>query len=108
MQTTARGKVYIKALDAKGQGEEAQRLRWSAFEDRLSSTQLRAFLKRLPDFEDVEAEDRAMKHALGFGSFSAALHFLRGWPDQVRAAQLVLERASEIDGNMYYTRSLKC
>jgi hypothetical protein len=94
--------VYIEALDATGQGEEAQRLRWSAFEDRLSSIQLRAYLKRLPDFEDVEAEERAMKHALGFGSFAAALDFLRGWPDQVRAARLVLTRASEIDGNMYY------
>jgi hypothetical protein len=94
--------AYIEALDATGRGEEAQRLRWAAFEARLSSTQLRAYLKRLPDFEDVEAEERAMKHALGFGSFSAALDFLRGWPNQARAAQLVLARASEIDGNMYY------
>ena len=77
-------------------------MRWAAFEERLSADQLRAYLKRLPDFDDVEAEERAMRHALGFRSFSAALDFFTGWPDQARAAQLVLARASEIDGNLYY------
>jgi hypothetical protein len=60
--------VYIEALDASGQGELAQQLRWAAFEQRLSSVQLRAYLKKLPDFEDVEAEERAMRHALGLGA----------------------------------------
>lgn len=63
---------------------------------------LRAYLKKLPDFDDVEAEERAMRHALDFRSFPAALDFLRGWPDQARAARLVLTRATEIDGNLYY------
>src|SRR4051794_14856469 len=94
--------TYIEALEATGKKDEAQRLRWAAFEQRLSANQLRAYLKRLPDFEDVEAEERAMKHALGFRSFSAALGFFTEWPDQARAAQLVLARASEIDGNLYY------
>ncbi len=94
--------VYIEALDATGQREQAQRLRWAAFEERLSSTHLRAYLKRLPDFEDVEAEDRAMQHALGFGSFSVVLNFFREWPDQARAAQLVMARTPEIDGNLYF------
>jgi hypothetical protein len=43
-----------------------------------------------------------MRHALGFGSFAAALGFFTGWPDQTRAAQLVLARAAEIDGNLYH------
>jgi hypothetical protein len=77
-------------------------LRWAAFEERLSADQLRVYLKRLPDFDDVEAEERAMRHALGFRSFVAAFGFFTGWPDQARAAQLVLARASEIDGNLYY------
>lgn len=94
--------AYIEALDATGQPAQAQRLRWAAFEERLSATQLRAYLKRLPDFEDVEAEERAMRHALGFRSFSTALHFFQEWPDQARAAQLVLTRAAEIDGNLYF------
>jgi len=94
--------TYIEALEATVKKDEAQRLRWAAFEQRLSVGQLRAYLKRLPDFEDVEAEERAMQHALGFRSFSAALGFFTGWPDQAPAAQLVLARASEIDGNLYY------
>lgn len=94
--------TYIEALDATGQQEQAQRLRWAAFEERLSSTHLRAYLKRLPDFEDVEAEERAMRYALGFGSLPVALNFFREWPDQARAAQLVLTRAPEIDGNLYF------
>ena len=75
--------------EAETRLEQAQRLRWAVFEEQLSPTQLRAYLKRLPDFEDVEAENRAMQHALGFRSFSAALHFFKEWPDQAHAAQLV-------------------
>jgi hypothetical protein len=94
--------VYIEALDATGQKEQAQTLRWKAFENRLASKQLRVYLKNLPDFDDFEAEERAMKYALDFRNFSAALDFFREWPDQARAAQLVLTRASEIDGNFYF------
>ena len=94
--------VYIEALAATGQEDKAQTLRWAAFEDRLSAPHLRAYLKKLPDFDDVEAEDRAMAHALGFRFFEVALAFFKEWPDQNRAAQLVLARASEINGNAYY------
>ena len=94
--------VYIEALDASGQEEKAQKLRWAAFEERLSAPHLRAYLKKLPDFDDVEAEERAMAHALGFRHFEVALAFFKEWPDQSRAAQLVLARTSEINGNAYY------
>ena len=92
----------IGALDAAGQPERAQRLRWSIFETQLIAEPLRAFLKRLSDFEDMEAEERAMQHALGFGSFATALHFLSEWPNPIRAAQLVLTRTAEIDGDLYF------
>ncbi len=94
--------AYIDALEAGGQSERAQRLRWSIFEGQLIAEPLRAFLKRLPDFEDIEAEERAMQHALGFGSFATALHFLSEWPNPIRVAQLVLTRAAEIDGDLYF------
>ncbi|HYZ32205.1 MAG TPA: hypothetical protein VE684_07985 [Crenalkalicoccus sp.] len=94
--------AYIAALEATGRKDEAQRLRWAAFEERLSADRLRAYLKGLPDFDDVEAEERAMEHALGFRSFAVALGFFTDWPDQARAARLVLARASEIDGNLYF------
>jgi hypothetical protein len=94
--------TYIEALEATGEQDEAQQLRWAAFAERLSVDRLRAYLKRLPDFDDVEAEERAMKHALGFTIFAAALGFFVEWPNQVQAAQLVLARPSEINGNLYY------
>jgi hypothetical protein len=94
--------VYIDALEATGQAEQAQRLRWAAFEERLSVDRLRAYLKRLPDFEDVAATDRAMAYALGFRSFSTALQFFHAWPEPRQAARLVLERHAEIDGNLYF------
>jgi hypothetical protein len=72
--------VYIDALDATGQAERAQGLRWAAFEERLSVERLRGYLKALPDFDDVVAEERAMEHALGFRDFATALHFFHAWP----------------------------
>jgi hypothetical protein len=94
--------TYIEALEATGRQDEAQRLRWAAFVERLSADRLRAYLKRLPDFDDVEAEERAMRHAFGFRSLSTAIAFFTGWPTQARAAELVLARVSEIDGNLYH------
>lgn len=94
--------VYLDALDATGQAERAQQLRWTAFEERLSVERLRAYLKALSDFEDVLAEERAMEHAVGFRSFSIALHFLHAWPEHRQAARLVLDRHAEIDGDQYY------
>jgi len=96
------GSVYLDALDATGQAESAQRLRWTAFEQRLSIDRLRAYLKALPDFEDVLAEERAMQHALGFRSFATALHFFHTWPAHREAAHLVLTRHAEINGNLYF------
>ena len=75
--------VYIDALDATGQAEHAQQLRWAAFEERLSVDRLRAYLKALPDFDDVLAEERAMEHALRFRRFldrAALLPQLAGTP----------------------------
>lgn len=94
--------VYIEALEATGQAEQAQRLRWSAFEERLSVSRLRAYVKALPDFDDVLATERAMEHALRFRSLSTALAFFHEWPEPRYAARLVLERHAEVDGNMYY------
>ena len=43
-----------------------------------------------------------MKSKICFESFATALGFFYEWPTQARTAEIVLERASEIDGNMYY------
>lgn len=93
--------AYLEALEADGQADAAQAVRWTAFEQRLSADRLRAYLKRLPDFDDVEAEDRAMAHVAGFKSFPAALRFFLAWPAPSQAAALILARAGEIDGDDY-------
>ncbi|HEX5377362.1 MAG TPA: hypothetical protein VFW47_02250 [Phenylobacterium sp.] len=89
--------VYLDALEADGQSELAQEIRWGAFERRLAADRLRAYLKRLPDFDDVEAEERALAHAVAFTDFSEALTFLTQWPAAASAARLVLTRAGAID-----------
>jgi hypothetical protein len=75
--------------------------RWSCFENTLSAPHLRAYLKRLPDFDDLEAEKRALEHAQGYKSVLQALSFLVSWPALDRAASLVIRRAAELDGDHF-------
>ena len=91
----------VDALDALGRGEEAQAFRWERFAATLRPTHLRAYLRKLPDFEDFDAEQRALAHALNYGNAHLALHFLVAWPDLQRASQLVLARRRELNGNFY-------
>jgi hypothetical protein len=93
--------AYADALEATGDTDAAQRRRWRCFTETLDADQLRAHLKRLPDFDDVEAEKRALAHARGFERMHAALAFLLRWPAPREAARLVIERAGELDGNRY-------
>ena len=92
----------LGALEALGRGEEAQAARWARFEAALSEEDLRAHLRRLPDFEDIEAEERALAHAARHPDVLAALSFLVRWPAPERAAALVLDRAAELDGDVYF------
>jgi hypothetical protein len=91
----------IAVLDALGRGDEAQACRWSCFESALSAPHLRAYLKRLPDFDDLEAEKRALDYAEGYKSALQALSFLVSWPALDRAASLVIPRAAELDGDHF-------
>lgn len=91
----------IAVLEALGRAADAQAVRWSCFERTLSSIHLRAHLKRLPDFEDVEAEERAIAHVTAHPNFHKALAFLIRWPALDRAASMVLQRSDEIDGSYH-------
>ena len=86
-------RAWVEALLATGRQEEAQRFRWARFEARLDAAHLRAYLKALPDFEDVVAERKALDHALGFPHFAIALSFFIEWKELRYAARLVLERS---------------
>jgi len=94
--------VYIDTLEALGRCDEAQTVRWDSFCASLGKERLRDYLKRLPDFDDVEAELRAFEIAMRYPSVHQALSFLVSWPAHNKAADLVLERADEIDGDHYY------
>ena len=91
----------IEVLEALGRAEDAQAARWSCFERSLSSSHLRAYLKRLSDFDDIEAEKKALNHATQFGNVLQALSFLISWPALDHAGDLVLQRAAELDGDHY-------
>jgi len=91
----------IAALEALARHSEAQSLRWSCVERLLSIRHLRDYLKALPDFEDAEAEVRALDLAFAYPNFHLALQFLHQWPDQRRAARLILARSAELDGYCY-------
>jgi hypothetical protein len=45
---------------------------------------------------------RAMNYALSFPSLPVALDFFHRWPAHRHAAQLIVERHGEFDGNQYY------
>lgn len=91
----------IAVLEALGRGEEAQKMRWNCFERSLSAVHLRDYLRKLPDFEDFEAEQRALDHAGRFPSRLSALWFLVEWPSLDRAAKLVTAHVGDMDGNHY-------
>jgi hypothetical protein len=91
----------IAVLDALQRVDEAQKLRLAFFQARLSPSHLRAYLDQLPDFDDVEAEDRALDFVVGHTNVHAALAFLVWWPALERAARLVRLRISDIDGDRY-------
>jgi hypothetical protein len=87
----------IAALDQLDRGDEAQQLRWKFALLRLSSQHLRDYLKRLPAFEDGEAQERALDLVLQHPYLGPALEFLHQWPDRRRCASLILARPAELD-----------
>ena len=91
----------LDVLEALGRADEAQAFRWACFERDLSPDYLRGFLKRLPDFEDIEAEERAMADAAAHPGLLPALGFFLDWPSPDRAARLLIDRHSEINGDRY-------
>ncbi|MCY4499007.1 MAG: hypothetical protein OXC14_17200 [Rhodospirillaceae bacterium] len=88
----------IDALDALGRSDEAQELRRSCFEHSLSAPHLRAYLKGFPDFDDIEAEEKALDHVQRFHNRHTALSFLVSWPALDRASALVIEEARDLAG----------
>jgi hypothetical protein len=87
--------TMIAVLDAEGETAEAQERRWALFEREMSAQVLRDYVARLPDFEDVEAVDRALAMAAEHPMFVRGMRFLMDWPAYREAAALVKARPKE-------------
>lgn len=93
--------IRVEALDQLGRHDEAQQRRWARFVDGLDAEYLRAYLRRLPDFEDIDAEEQALDHAEKHTSIHMAISFLLNWRAHARAARIVIDRRTELDGNAF-------
>jgi hypothetical protein len=93
--------LRVAALEAMGRKDDAQSVRWRHFERLLNAEHLRAYLKRLPDFEDFEGEQKALEVAAGHKQTERALAFLIEWRALDRADRLVRERQATLDGRFY-------
>ena len=95
--------AYITSLLALDRLADAQHHRWERFCETLAPQMLRDYLKVLPDFDDIDAEDAAKAHALTVEDPMAALRFFLAWPDIAMAARLIEERANTMDGDQTET-----
>lgn len=89
--------AWITYLELAGREDEAQEVRWASFERTLSPERARAFIARLADFDDVEAEARAFSSAATFPKFEPGLAFLMDWPALPEASSMIEARAEEIE-----------
>jgi len=95
------GEARIAVLEALGRRVDAQQQRWQLFGRCLSIPHLRAYLQRLDDFSDAEAEEQALQFAAQHPKRLPALAFLVQWPALPRAARLVLEQRECWDGEAF-------
>jgi hypothetical protein len=92
----------LAALEALGRSDEAQAQRWEFALQELSGRHLRGYLKRLPAFEDMPAEEKALDLVAEHDDLKAALWFLLHWPEPHRAARLVLAAPKPLNGDRYF------
>jgi hypothetical protein len=93
--------LRIAAFEALGRKDEAQAARWRHFEQWLSAEHLRDYLKRLPDFEDFDAEQKALAVAGAHLHAAWGPAFLVEWRALDRAERLVRDRLADLDGRRY-------
>jgi hypothetical protein len=92
----------LAALEALGRSDEAQAQRWDFALLELSGRHLRDYLKRLPAFEDMPAEEKALDLVAEHDDLEEALWFLLHWPEPHRAARLVLAAPKPLNGDLYF------
>jgi len=88
--------LWIDWLERSGDADAAQAARWASFERSLSVERAKAFTRRLADFEDVVAEDKAFAYAAEHADAARGLQFLIDWPALAQAARMIDDRADAI------------
>jgi hypothetical protein len=91
----------LAALEALGRREEAQAQRWEFALMELSRRHLRDYLTRVPDFEDMVHEEKALDLVAEHEDRDEALWFLLHWPEPHRAARLLLSTPKPLNGDRY-------
>ena len=98
--------LRAEVLEALGRTLDAQQFRQMSFEQTLNGDLLRDYLRHLPDFDDMEAEEQAFAYVRNFPDANRALYFLVQYPSLSEASKLVLSRATEMDGDHYELMSV--
>ncbi len=93
--------AHFACLEALGEEDNLRSAMWTRFETRLCAETLRRYLSRLPDFDDDEALLNARTHVRTHPDLLQGLVFCVSWPDAGLAADLILSRHAELDGNTY-------
>ena len=95
--------LRIEALEALGRDAEAQAARWDWFGRTLSLEHFRDYVERIPAEERRRWTDRAVAAAEErHQDVGSALRFLTRIDETEAAERLVLTRAKEIDGHLYF------
>ena len=89
------------ALEAVGRTDDAQVFRLACFKRSLNADLLRAYIKRLPDFDDEEALDKSLDYVRDYPDMTKALAFLIDWPSFKHASARIIKDATKLDGNAY-------
>lgn len=95
--------IFAECLARQGKTDELKAHLLASFESSLSEKSLRAYLKLLPDFDDIDAEEKALDYVEAHPHLGAAIHFLVRWPSLTRASRTIVMRADELNGDAYYT-----
>jgi hypothetical protein len=94
--------VYEECLHSLGLTDQLKEYLWTSFSTTLNAVHLRKYLKLLPDFDDIDAEQEALDMVEAHPNVTIAISFLASWPDLSRAARLTIAQAEALNGDAFY------
>lgn len=87
--------AWIDYLEAAGDPDAAQAIRWASFQRTLDLDRAKAFVGRLSDFDDVEAEAKVIDYAATHPAFDKGLALLMAWPALAEASRMIETRGQD-------------